>query len=67
MTRHQALGENRVDGLGQNGKDEGGMNYGMDYGHLDRDQIPEDAEMGTDDIAIRVPVERLRVGCPFGL
>ena len=31
----------------------------MDYGHLDREQIPEDAEMGTDDIAVRVPVERL--------
>ena len=44
-------------GVGQNCKDEQGRNYGMDYGHLDHEQIPEDAEMGTDDLAIRVPAE----------
>jgi len=44
-------------GVGPNGKDERGKNYRSDYGHLDQDQIPEDAERDTDDIAIRVPAE----------
>ena len=44
-------------GVGQNCKDERGRNYGLDYGHLDYEQIPKDAEMGTDDLAIRVPAE----------
>ena len=44
-------------GVGCNGKDEGGKNYESDHGHLDREQIPEDAEMDTDDLAIRVPAE----------
>lgn len=46
-------------GVGQNGKDEEGKDFGSDYGHLEQDQIPEDADHDTDDIAIRVPAERL--------
>ncbi len=45
-------------GVGPNGKDEGGHNYERDYGHLEVEQIPEDADYETDDIAIRVPPEK---------
>ncbi len=43
--------------VGPNGKDEGGRNYEKDYGHLEQEQIPEDADYETDDIALRVPLE----------
>ena len=44
-------------GVAENGKDEDGKNFWMDYAHLEPEQIPEDAEHDADDIAVRVPAE----------
>ena len=47
-------------GVGPNGKDEKGENYESDCGHLDHEQIPDDVEMGTDDITVRPPIPNPR-------